>query len=313
MSHATIETYLSDVLKPRLGALAVPVQLVDDVVDSVRTQMISCIFHWNDEDFRGALLMTGEEDGAFYLPKANADVRSFVVVTIRNSALESVHADSYNPPGQGRRLTADDIKAITSAAIEYFSKVDFSEIAKEIDAPENDRYADLAQRYPAAWDALGGLAYASSNNIAIIEYDPIAFDAKPNLRNLRFKKAVSGLFFDDTPSKFYQVTDDGYSLTIDHGLKQALQISIDGKVPFIGDSLKGISRNLEKLLTIIEYVLGHDLWIVTTNYFIVNGHVERRPKLLKPGHDQADMRRNFQNGVGLTKHHKGWLKKGADV
>lgn len=70
---------------------------------------------------------------------------------------------------------------------------------------------------------------------------------------------------------------------------------------------------MEKLLTIMEFVMGNNLWIVTTNYFIENGHVERRPKLLKPGHEHAEMKRNFLNGTGVTKHHKFWLKSAAEA
>lgn len=209
MSHEAIETYIAEALKQQLYSLNIPSNQIESIANSVREQMVSCIYHWNDVDFRSAILITGEEEGAFYLPKAEVDVQNFVVATVRNSPLESIHADSYHPSGQERRLTPDDIKALTSAAIGHFSKVDFPKIAEEISAPENDRYGDLAQRYPVSWEALASLAYTTSSE-PIVEYEPIQLDNLPNLNNLKQRHAVGGMFFKEDKSQFMQVTDDGY-------------------------------------------------------------------------------------------------------
>ncbi|MCL1912859.1 MAG: hypothetical protein FWG10_02995 [Eubacteriaceae bacterium] len=82
-----------------------------------------------------------------------------------------------------------------------------------------------------------------------------------------------------------QVTADGYSLTIDPDLLYTFKKIIENDMPFIGDSFKGASRNIEKLLAIMEYVLGNDLAFITSNYLIANGYIEQRMKPLKPGHD----------------------------
>jgi hypothetical protein len=310
MAYEVIETYLTDIMGPQLLALGIPHAIIENVSVSVREQMASCVYHWNDVAFRKALLATGEEEGAFYLPKAAIDVRNFVVVTIRNSALESIHADSYIPSEQGRRLRPEDIKAITSAAIEYFKRIDFPKTAEEINAPDRDRYGKLALRYPASWAALTNLVGALDQ---VVEYDPIPFAKKPDLNNLRPRQAVNGLFFEESRSQLMQITDDGFALTIDHGLMHILNTVVENRMPFIGDSFKGISRNIEKLLAIMEYILGNDLWIITTNYLIDNGHVERRKKLLRPGHDLEEIKRNFLNGTGITTHHRSWLKSAAQV
>ena len=301
MTHKIIEQYLNEILAPQLTALGTPGTLVARIVVSVREQMVSCIYHWNDVPFRKTLLLIGEEEGTFYLPKANANIRNFVVVTLRNSALETIHADSY----QGKRLTSDDIRAITAAAIEYFRNADFPAIAEQIGLLENDKYGTLAKKYPISWVALTQLANTTKQ---IVEYEPLPIIAKPNLKMLKPQNAVNGMYFAQQQSPIMQVTEDGYSLTVDYGLHHTLQAVIEHDVPFVGDSFKGISRNVEKLLAVMEYLLGNRRAYITANYLIANGHVERRLKPLKPAHDHKGMKRNWRNSTDLTKRHKMWLQ-----
>ena len=303
MTHEVVNRYLSDVMKPQLASFGVPAALAENIAATVETQMMSCIHHWNDVPFRKALLIIGEEEGAFYYPRASADIRNFVVVTIRNSALETVHADSYQP--SEKRLKPENIKAITSAAIEYFAKADLPVVSEQITAVENDIYGNLAKKHPVSWAALTELANSAKQ---VIECEYIETDVKPNLKNLKLQGAVNGLFFEETASQMMYVTADGYSLTIDHGLSLTLEKVIKNEVPYVSDSFKGVSRNIEKLLTIMEYVLCHDIAFITSNYLIANGYIERRIKPIKPGHDLKEMKRNWQNSNGLSKNHRGWLK-----
>jgi hypothetical protein len=104
MTHEVIERYLNEILKPNFDTYGTPAVFTERILATVRELMSSCVSHWNDVPFRKAILVVGEEEGSYYLPKARADIRNFVVVTLRNSALESIHSDSYNPTGQGRLL-----------------------------------------------------------------------------------------------------------------------------------------------------------------------------------------------------------------
>ena len=307
MTHEVIKRYITETLKPQLASFDVPAALIENIAATVETQMMSCLHHWNDKPFRKALLIIGEEEGAYYYPKASADVRNFVVVTIRNSPLESIHADSYQP--SDKRLKPEDIKEITSAAIKYFEKIDFPAVSEQITSVENDIYGNLAKKHPVSWTALTELAGSAKQ---IIEFDYIETDVKPNLKNLKLQGAVNGLFFEETRSQMMYVTSDGYSLTIDHGLSETLKRVVKNEAPYISDSFKGVSRNIEKLLTIMEYVLCHDLAFITSNYLIANSYLERRIKPVKPGHDLNDMKRNWLNSDGLSKNHKGWLKLAVD-
>ena len=304
VAHEIIERYLTDALRPQLTDIGVPDRRIKNISASVSEQMMSCIGHWNDEPFRNTLLVIGDEEGEFYQPEATADIRNFVVVTLRNSMLESIHSDTYQPSGKGRRLTPEDIKAITSAAIEYFMKIDFQALAKQINLPKHDKYRTLSKEYPVTWAALTQIA---NTNTQVIRYNPIPVIAKPSLDKLERQHEKQGMCFEESRAQMMHIIADGYSLTIDYGLFHTLQNVLARKSPFLVDSFKGISRNIEKLLIIMEFVLGNDLPVITSNYLIANGYIECRLSPVKPGHDIEGMKSNWLNGEGLTENHKGWL------
>ena len=311
MSHETIECYLNKTLKPQLLALELQDAMISDILDSIRPKMVSCINNWNDERFRNALLAVGCEEAVFYRPKADIAVRCFVVVTIRNSVLESVHSLTTNVFWKGKPISPEVIREITSAAIEYFRMVDFADLSNEIGVVENDLYGDLAARYPIAWEAL---AQIGENKSQIIDYEPVVREDKPNLRNLRKQKgAISATIDNGRGPRSTEELSDGYELSISQELRDGIHQRLNDRVPFIVDSFKGISRNIEKLLTIMEYMMWNGGFIVTTNYLIANGHVERRLELIKPCHSMAEMISNWKNQKGLAKNHKGWLQAALDV
>ena len=65
-----------------------------------------------------------------------------------------------------------------------------------------------------------------------------------------------------------------------------------------------LTRNIEKLLIVLEYLLQNDAIFVTSNYFLTNGYIERRAKLLKAGSTKEDMLRNWRQTAGLCANHK---------
>jgi hypothetical protein len=79
-------------------------------------------------------------------------------------------------------------------------------------------------------------------------------------------------------------------------------------MPFLIDSFKSLTRNIEKLLIIMEYLLQNDAEFVTSNYMIANGHIERRAKLLKAGSTEAEMQMNWRQTAGLRPYHKAVLE-----
>ena len=55
---------------------------------------------------------------------------------------------------------------------------------------------------------------------------------------------------------------------------------------------------------ILEFLLTRNLLFVSTNYYLENGHVERRMKLLRAGHSTSDVKRNIANTASLAYRHK---------
>jgi len=203
------------------------------------------------------------------------------------------------------------IQEITTAAIEYFRTVDFPVLAKEIGTLENDLYGSLADKYMLAWDALEQLGKSSS---MIIKYATYVMDEDyaPTLDNLEKEQAgYTNKFKKADSTTATEELADGYALSINPGLMDNIENAFANKVPVIFDSFKGVSRNIEKLLTVMEYILGRKNFIVTTNYLISNGNIERRAKLLKPCHNMDEMIANWKNPAGLTAIHKWWLEIAA--
>lgn len=105
---------------------------------------------------------------------------------------------------------------------------------------------------------------------------------------------------------------DGYSPEIEPPLMAFLKmLSADSNGALIVDSLKSVTRNITKLLSILEFLLTRDLIFASTNYYMENGHVERRMKPLRAGHSTNDMLRNVSNTSGLGYKHKAALSQYA--
>ena len=103
-----------------------------------------------------------------------------------------------------------------------------------------------------------------------------------------------------------------YSPEIEPPLMAFLKmLSADSNGALIVDSLKSVTRNITKLLSILEFLLTRDLIFASTNYYMENGHVERRMKPLRAGHSTNDMLRNVSNTSGLGYKHKAALSQYA--
>ena len=75
------------------------------------------------------------------------------------------------------------------------------------------------------------------------------------------------------------------------------------------ESLKSATRNFEKLLDILEFLLTHDLKFASTNFYIENGHVERRIKPLRAGHTSKETQKNLSQTAGLGYRHAAALNQ----
>lgn len=309
MKHEIIEEYLNNILTPQLTALGVSGRFIKTVTTTIRNQIHSCIYYWDIEQFRKGLLTVGSEEGLFYKPAADNDIRNFVVLTIRNSELEWLQTDNYALAGLNSNLDDSCVKPITSAAIGFFKDKDFVAIAEQLEEPTHDVYGDVSEKYPAAFHALVVLGNVDKT---VIGYKRVEKAAPPNLEILPMESKIKNKLSSGERSDLTYATTDGISFSIDPNLLEILKRSAKKRLPFVSDSFKSVSRNIEKLLLIMEYVLRHDIPFVTANYFITDHYIERRASIVRAGHDRDDMIRNWKNNKGLGEHHQYALKWASD-
>lgn len=285
-----VEYYLEHILEKQLNRLGIYHTKI--VLDSVRLRIYSLLFYWNDIKFRNTILLTGLEEGHFYLPEASDTIKSFVVVTIRNSYLESVGSDFYEKYSFERRILDEEMKLFTSAAIEYFQKLDFSLLSKQIELDsKEDYYQNIIKKYPDSYKILEMLANTNKNE-TYFEKLPITKCSNLFLQGMN-----------TVGDREKTTTEDGIDENIGLDLLRAIQSFIEYEIPFITLSFKFITRNFEKLLRVIQFLLEQNVILVTGNYYISNGYVARRNKLIRPAHTKKEREVNIRNITGLSKRH----------
>ena len=211
-----------------------------------------------------------------------------------------MQSDFYSDAGLNSPLTNEQIKTITSDAIRYFNKQDFSVLCKSAkNSLQDDYYYQILNNHPVTKTALEKISTitAKSHN-----YKPVEFSKPYCLEEL---KNLS----ESIENKMYTVVLDGYSPEIEPELCKILQTLTDeNQSAFISDSFKFVTRNFEKLIKILEFLLTHNVCFVTPNFYLENGCVERRTNLLKASHNIGEMENKISQTVGLSYKHKTVLK-----
>ena len=93
-------------------------------------------------------------------------------------------------------------------------------------------------------------------------------------------------------------------------LKEELSNVISGRTDiFYVDCFKGLSRNFEKILHVLQIILQSGKAFVTCNYYISDGRIEKRRRILRAFHSQKDMFDNVRNLKGLPPFFKSVLKE----
>lgn len=263
--------------------------------------MNSLISHWDDRNFRNTVLLFGIEEGSFYEPQAKLDIRCFVVVTIRNSPIETIQSESYSDAGMVNMLTSKEVKEITSEAIKYFSKQNFDKMCvRAKSSQKKDLYYEIATEHPVSWAALQQL---SSLNSKTIDYPMLCVSEPYQIEEIKTTSETT-----ISAGEFKGSVYDGYSPEIEAPLKEYLNaFSTEEKSTLIADSFKSITRNINKLFDIMEFLLTRGHSVASANFYIENGHVERRIKPLRAGHTTTDYLKNISNTSGLGYKHKSVL------
>lgn len=279
-----IQDYLNDFVNNQLREIKYRYR--EKIADDIKNRMCSLLTRWDQEEFRRTILFVTDEEALFYEPKAPDDVRRFVVAAIRNSMLEvaaSVNCSQFKMP---EPLSDEKIKEITSDAILYFRQCSFPDLQSEAKTLQyEDVYQTAIQKYPLAWAVLKRAAAESSGeNI----FEKVQEEKTQNEKEVFAEKAVK------------KVICDGYTLEFDEYLKEELGNVRAGMSPvFYVDCFKSLTRNFEKILHVLELLLQNDRAFVTCNYYISNGRIEKRRKILRACHSEKDMFHNMRNFKGL--------------
>lgn len=69
------------------------------------------------------------------------------------------------------------------------------------------------------------------------------------------------------------------------------------------------TRNFEKTLKILEFILTHDAQFITCNYLLSNGYVSRRKNLLKAAHRVDEFFEKIQYLPEISEKYKQSLEK----
>ncbi len=301
-----VTKYLQEVLLPTLRQFRVPERYVEKIADTAALQMVSLLRHWDDLAFRKTILLLGMEEGDFYEPAGKTDVKRFVVVTLRNSPLETIQSDHYASAGMTRSLSDQDVKAITGGAIRFFNSLDFSAMCRQAKVcAADDFYQEIAERHPAAWTALRVLGTTSAKTV---DFPKVRFDDPFSAG--AYCAAIDDHRSEDEPlSLSRKVVYDGYSPEWDPQLQALLtHLTAAPGGTLVVDSMKSVTRNFEKLMDVLEFLLTRNGVFASANFYIENGHVERRMKPLRAGHTSREMDANIRRTAGLGYRHAAALK-----
>ena len=152
---------------------------------------------------------------------------------------------------------------------------------------------------------------SSSTRAALLPYPIIAAAVRgePDAVNTVIRH-YSGYIAALSTRTSYDVHGCPYSAMWDPQLLEVLRsLSPSSRSIFAVESLKSATRNFEKLMDILEFLLTHDLKFASTNFYIENGHVERRIKPLRAGHTSKEIQKNLSQTAGLGYRHAAALNQ----
>jgi len=73
---------------------------------------------------------------------------------------------------------------------------------------------------------------------------------------------------------------------------------------FFVDCFKYLTRNYEKLLNVIQYLIENKSSFCTFNYYISNGYITKRNNMLRASHHPKEIIPKFTKNNAVTSKHK---------
>ncbi len=224
-----------------------------------------------DDTARNVLISPFAEEVAGYEPAdSSLDLKGAVSVIVRSSLLEEAH--SHGP------VEAGGIEGITTMAAAPLSHFLAARRRFPVTVKDNP-FADLADICPRARSCLSavGLAYGAGGGrwpyrvpATPVPALPLAEVDAPKAENHENAVVLSGI-------------DTRFDQLIVQRMREAAE---NGDTVWLTASLTRISRNLGKLLRAMEYLLAHDVPILTANYLLRPHEVwVRRGELAPVNHE----------------------------
>ena len=307
MEENEVKYYLDNILKPKLLQLKVSKDYIKKILDNIDIQIHSLLKHWNESKFRETILFLGLEEGTFYKPKdINVKVKCFVVVTIRNSLIETLGSVEYKVAGLKNYISDDDIIDITTSAIKYFDSINLRKLSENLDYSNyDDIYLNIVNKYKLAWKALTELCFCTKLEKSyekLLDYDKMGLiDLQPRQK---FNNSNNSNLYVEHQSGI----DPSYSINLISIIKNV--IYDNNMMPyFFTDCFKDLSRNIEKLFQVIEILLQHNRVFLTSNYYISNDYVAKRKNILRASHTTEDIFNKLLQLNNLSSKHLDALTK----
>ena len=229
-------------------------------------------------------MLLGLEEGNFYKPReASLKVKCFVVVTIRNSLLETIASVDYKKAGLEKYIEDEQVKNITMDAIRYFNALNLRKIAEKLEYCDcDDIYFKLENQYKMAWKAFNELYCCGGQER---KYEKIADYQHMNLKDLQPRQEV-----ELKESKSFIQYESVISPVFNNQLINMIKQVINTDMPyFFIDCFKHLTRNVEKLFQILEILLQRNKVLLTSNYYIASNYVAKRTKLLRATHKTEEI------------------------
>jgi hypothetical protein len=102
----------------------------------------------------------------------------------------------------------------------------------------------------------------------------------------------------------HTVIESGIDPNLDSHLAEALRLIERREIAaIISPSFKHVTRNPEKLLSVIDHVLRHGATFLTPNYLLSPTYLARRDPLLRPIHLLSELDSRVANLEGLSRRH----------
>ncbi|RKS78653.1 hypothetical protein BZB76_0072 [Actinomadura pelletieri DSM 43383] len=219
---------------------------------------------------------------------APLELKAAVTVVVRNSKLEEVHVQHL--------VNADGLRALTRMAAGPLSHLLAARRRDPLPVPGDSPFTDLDTKYPRAWTCLSAVAetFASGGRSGYRAPEAPVPDLPSSDEHAAARQTDEGI-----PKTVFSAIDPRF----DHHLIEVLQQVTTENIPIFVPALSRFSRNSDKLMRVVEFLLAHGVTILTTNYMLRPQDVwVRRRQLVKP--DSYDPSKGLRDIASLSGAHR---------